>query len=406
MRLAKVETIRLAEFPNLLLVQLHADEGLVGLGETYFNAQAAEAYIHETAAPYLLGKDPQQIDMHARALQTYVGYSSTGAEMRANSAIDIALWDLFGQATGQPIYQLLGGACREDIRIYNTCAGYRYVRAESAQLVSNWGLGGRGGEGPYEDLEAFLHRADELADSLLGQGIDGMKIWPLDPFAEASNGTFISAADLAVAVEPLKKIRRAVGDRMDVMIEMHGLWNVPAARRIIASLEEFNLFWVEDPIRPDNEEGLSLLARSTSVPICAGETLAGRRAFLRLLSRQALGVAMPDLGWGGGITEAKAIGSLAEAYGVAVAPHDCTGPVVLTASTHLSVNLHNALIQETVRAFYSGWYGELVTDLPPISNGRIKPPAGPGLGTRLQPGVLRRPDATVRTASLAASTVR
>jgi len=234
MRLAKVETIRLAEFPNLLLVQLHVDEGLVGLGETYFNAQAAEAYIHETAAPYLLGKDPQQIDRHARALQAYVGYSSTGAEMRANSAIDIALWDLFGQATGQPIYQLVGGACREDIRVYNTCAGYRYVRAESAQLVSNWGLVGRAREGPYEDLEAFLHRADELAESLLGQDIDGMKIWPLDPFAEASDGTYISAADLARAVEPLKKIRSAVGDRMDVMIEMHGLWNVPAARRIIA----------------------------------------------------------------------------------------------------------------------------------------------------------------------------
>jgi len=311
MRLAKVQTIRLAEFPNLLLVQLHADEGLIGLGETYFNAQAAEAYIHETAAPYLLGKDPQRIDRHARALQTYVGYSSTGAEMRANSAIDIALWDLFGQATGQPIYQLPGGACREDIRIYNTCAGYRYVRAESAQLVSNWGLVGPGREGPYEDLEAFLYRADELAESLLGQTIDGMKIWPLDPFAEASNGSYISAADLARAVEPLKKIRLAVGDRMDVMIEMHGH-----------------------------------------------------------------------------------------------APHDCTGPVVLTASTHLSVNLHNALIQETVRAFYSGWYGELVTDLPPISNGRIKPPAGPGPGTRLQPDVLRRPDASVRTASLAASAVR
>jgi len=160
---------------------------------------------------------------------------------------------------------------------------------------------------------------------------------------------------------------------MDVMVEMHGLWNVPAARTIIAALEEFNPFWIEDPIRPDNEEGLSSLARSTRL--------------------------------GGGITEAKAIGSLAEAYGVPVAPHDCSGPVVLTASTHLSLNLHNALLQETVRAFCSGWYGELVTDLPPISNGTIKPPAGPGLGRRLQPDVLR-PDATVRTAAPAGYAVR
>ena len=134
MIVTKVETLRLDEFPNLLWVQVHTDEGLIGLGETFFGAQAVEAYIHETVAPYLLGKDPLQIDRHARALYGYVGYRSSGVEMRGNSAIDIALWDLFGKATNQPIYQLLGGPVRERIRIYNTCAGYRYVRDAPSQL--------------------------------------------------------------------------------------------------------------------------------------------------------------------------------------------------------------------------------------------------------------------------------
>ena len=110
MRFTAVETIQLGEFPNLLWVHVHTDEGLVGLGEAFFGPDAAAAYVHESAAPYLLGKDPLQIDRHSRhLLNTYVGFSSSGAEVRGASAIDIALWDLFGQATGRPIHQLLGG---------------------------------------------------------------------------------------------------------------------------------------------------------------------------------------------------------------------------------------------------------------------------------------------------------
>ena len=130
MRINAIETIRLEEFPNLLWVQVHTDQGLVGLGETFFGPKAVEAYIHETAAPRLLGKDPLAIDRHARTLlhDCYLGFASSGAELRGASALDIAVWDLWGQATGQPIWQLLGGLARPRIRTYNTCAGYRYVR--------------------------------------------------------------------------------------------------------------------------------------------------------------------------------------------------------------------------------------------------------------------------------------
>lgn len=400
MKVTAVETIRLGEFPNLIWLRVHTDEGLVGLGETFFGAQAVEAYVHETLAPYLLGKDPLRIDRHARALYGYLGYRSSGAEMRGNSALDIALWDLLGKVTGQPVYQLLGGLSRETVRVYNTCAGYQYVRGAVQQSVGNWGLpdapAERAAEGPYEDLRAFLHTADDLARSLISQGITGMKIWPFDPFAEASDGTYISARDLDTALEPFRKIRAAVGDDMDIMVEFHSLWNLPTALRIARALEEFEPFWFEDPLKADNIDALATFAAATHVSTTVSETLATRWSFREVLEQRAARVIMLDLSWVGGISEAKKVASMAEAYQLPVAPHDCTGPIVLQASTHLSLNAPNALIQETVRAFYTGWYRELVTHLPMIENGSASLPALPGLGTELRPGIPDRPDATVR----------
>jgi galactonate dehydratase len=398
MKVTQIDTLRLDEFPNLLFVQAHTDEGLVGLGETFFGARAVETYVHETAAPYLLGKQALHIDRHAKELYGYLGYGSSGAETRGNSAIDIALWDLFGKATGQPIYQLLGGPCRERIRTYNTCAGYRYVRESPRQEVSNWGLSEP--EGPYEDLDAFLHRADELAEDLLSQGIRGMKIWPFDPYAEASDGHYISEEGLQRGLEPFRKIREAVGTEMDVMVELHSLWDLPTAQKIARALEEFEPYWFEDPLKADDLDALAEFAASTHVPVTASETLSGRPAFRELMERGAAKIVMLDVSWCGGVSEAKKIATMAEAHHLPVAPHDCTGPVVLTASTHLSINLPNALTQETVRAYYTGWYKELVTELPVVSDGHVSPPEGPGLGTELLPDLHKRPDAHLVTSRL------
>jgi len=401
MNVTKLETIRLDEFPNLVWVHVHTDEGLVGLGETFFGAQAVEAYLHETVAPYLIGKDPLQIDRHARALYGYLGYRSSGVELRGNSAIDIALWDLFGKATNQPIYQLLGGLTREKIRIYNTCAGYRYVRSRPAQLVDNWGLPTAAAEGPYEDLDAFLHRADELALSLREQGITGMKIWPFDPYAEASGGMHISAHDLDTALEPFRKIRSAVGLDVEIMVEFHSLWNLPTAIKLARALEEFQPYWYEDPLKADNIDALAAYAASTDVPTTVSETLSTRWSFREVLEQGAARIIMLDLSWVGGIGEAKKIAAMAESYQLPVAPHDCTGPIVLMASMHLSLNAPNALIQETVRAYYTGWYTELVTDLPLIDAGYASLSNKPGLGTELLPGLTDRPDAHVRVSTAA-----
>jgi galactonate dehydratase len=399
-QVVQVDTLRLGEFPNILFVLVRTDEGLVGLGETFFGARAVEAYVHETAAPYLLGKDPLRIDYHASQLHGYLGYASSGAETRGNSAIDIALWDLFGKVADQPVYQLMGGRSRETIRTYNTCAGYRYVREKPRQEVSNWGLPETEPEGPYEDLEAFLHRPGELAEDLLSQGITGMKIWPFDPHAEESGGHHITQEGLRVALEPFRRIREAVGKRMDVMVEFHSLWDLPTAQRIARALEEFEPYWFEDPLKADDLDALAQFARSTPVPVTASETLSGRSAFRELMEKGAARIVMLDVSWCGGIGEAKKIATMAEARHLPVAPHDCTGPVVFTASTHLSVNLPNALVQESVRAYYTGWYKELVTALPSVADGHVSPPDGPGLGTDLLPGLRERPDAHLRTSKL------
>jgi galactonate dehydratase len=394
MKIVAVETIRLGEFPNIVWVELHTDEGLVGLGETFMGAAAVEAYIHETAAPKLIGRDPLQIEAINRDLLGYLGWRGAGVETRGNSAIDIALWDLFGQALGVPVSVALGGRSRETIRTYNTCAGYKYVRDTRAQAVENWGVGATAG--PYEDLDAFLNRADELAHSLLEQGITGMKIWPFDIAAERTGGLDISAAELKGALEPFEKIRKAVGDRIDIMVEFHSLWQLPAAQRIARALAPYDTYWHEDPVRMDSLETLKAYAPHSTAMICASETLAYPHAFRDYLATGVAGVAMLDLSWCGGLSEARKIAGMAEAHHIPVAPHDCTGPVVFMASCHFSLHARNALIQESVRAFYTGWYTELVTDLPIVKDGHITLPDAPGLGLKLLPGLKGRADAVVR----------
>ena len=394
MRITALETIRVAEFANLLWLKVHTSEGIVGLGETFFLPATVEAYVHEALAPKVLGRDPFQIDRISKDLVGYLGFRSTGAEMRGASALDIALWDILGKATNQPIAQLLGGFSREKIRTYNTCAGPLYMRENLGQRTANWGLAANTRE--YDDLNGFLNHADELAQDLLAEGVTAMKIWPFDMAAEAGDGVDISGVELKRALGPFEKIRRAVGDKMEIMVEFHSLWQLPPAMRIARALAPFDTKWHEDPIKMDSLSSLKRYAEVSPAPICASETLASRWAFRDLLETGAAGVIMLDLSWCGGLSEAKKVAAMAEAWHLPIAPHDCTGPVVLCASTHLSLNAPNALIQESVRAYYRTWYRDLVTALPDIVDGFITVPSGAGLGMELAPDLTRRFSATVR----------
>jgi L-alanine-DL-glutamate epimerase-like enolase superfamily enzyme len=347
-----------------LWVRLQTDEGLTGLGETYPLAPAEKAVIRRALAPLLLGKDPLQIALRWAEMFRAVSYSGwAGAEIRAISAVDTALWDLAGKAVGVPVYQLLGGASRESIPIYNTC---------------------------YDRID-FLAEPERLAAELLESGIAAMKIWPFDAVAAESGGQFLTADQMRRGLEPLARIRRAFGDRMDVAMEFHGYWNLPCAIRIAQALEEFQPLWLEEMMPQDNLAAYRELASATSLPLCLSERLMTRWGFRELLDLGAARIIMLDIAWCGGISEARKIAATAETWYLPVAPHNCGGPVLHFASAHLAANLPNLYLLETVRRHYLEEHeGLLSASLAPVE-GRLPLPPGPGLGVELDPGVLGRP---------------
>jgi galactonate dehydratase len=397
MKITALETVNVESSPNITFVQVHTDEGLIGLGDTFYGPASIQTYVHDLAAPLLLGKDPLAIEQlwHLLFVETVRGgLSMRSAEMRGLSAIDVALWDIAGQALGLPLYRLLGGPTRDSLRVYNTCAGYRYGGRRPAGWTANF-TDGRS-EGPYEDLDAFLNRADELAEDLLSEGYTAMKIWPFDQFGPPSNGQFITAEEIARGCEPFDKIRKAVGNRIEIALEMHSVWGLTAAQRIARAVEAYDPLWFEDPVRMDNLDALLQFRQSTRIPTTASETMSTRWHFREAFEKGALSVVMFDVGWVGGISEARKIANMAEAYHLPVAPHDCVGPITLIAALHLDYAVPNVFIQEVVRAYLYGVYPNLVTDLPEVKDGTIRPLEGPGLGTRLLPDLRARSDATVR----------
>ncbi|MFT4151887.1 MAG: mandelate racemase/muconate lactonizing enzyme family protein [Paracoccaceae bacterium] len=399
MKITAVETIQLPHLNNIIWVRLHTDEGIIGLGETFRGANGVAAHIHSDVAPQIIGMNPLEIDRISKLLlEPYVGFRSSGVEIRAASAIDIALWDIFGKVANQPVHQMLGGLSRPSIRTYNTCAGYTYNKAGSRRYI---GDRDEGAEGPYEDQIAFHRDAGALAESLLSEGITAMKIWPFDPFAVANGGNFIHATELDKALVPFRQIRDAVGNKMEVMVELHSMWDLTSALTIARALRQFDPFWAEDPIKMTNPASLATYAQRSGIPVTASETMATRSQFLDVLRAEAVDYVMLDISWCGGLTEAKKIATMAETFQRPVAPHDCTGPVVFAASIHLSLNVPNAVYQESVRAYYTSWYRDLVTVMPRIENGVIHPFEGPGLGLELSDFVLNHPDVIRRTTDAA-----
>jgi galactonate dehydratase len=375
MRITGVETLHLSKGITVhagaiqwLWVRLHTDEGLVGLGETYPFPDAEKAVVLKSLAPVLLGRDPLQIDrLWADMLQAVSFSGWAGAEMRAISAVDIALWDLAGKAAGLPVHQLLGGASRDSIRTYNTC--YDWI--------------------------SFLSDPVRLARELAASGIHAMKIWPFDPIALETRGQYITPDQVRRGLEPLRLIREALGDSMEVAMEFHGYWNLPCAIRIARALEPFSPMWLEEMLPQDNLSAYRELALSTHLPLCVSERLMTRFGFRELFDNNAARVIMPDIAWCGGISEAKKIATVAEMHYLPVAPHNCGGPVLHWASAHLAANVTNLYILESVRKHYLEEYKGIVSDTLPVENGCVPIPKGPGLGVELDPAVLSRADLQV-----------
>lgn len=397
MNINAVETVRLASHPNLLWVRIHTDDGITGLGETYFGAGPCEADVHERIAPLILGQDARRIEFLNMKLQPYTGFTGSGAEVRAVSAVDVALWDIAGKAAGLSLCDLLGGRTRQAIQVYNTCAGPTYVSKTSAVRPENFGTTSRSiDNATYEDLEAFLHHPEDLAASLMEMGIFSMKIWPLDLADGAVDGMDISPAGLQKGIEPFEKIRKAHGSKMRLKAELHGIWSLNAAKKIATALEPLDMDWIEDPVWMDRTDEVAELGRSTRAPLAGGETLASLGQFKSLIDTGNIATPIIDVTWAGGITAARKVAALAEARSRPIALHDCSGPVTLAVSTHLALALRNVREQEIARGFYYSWYEDFVDNLPPVDSGMITVPEGPGLGMDLLPGLEQRPDAIHR----------
>ena len=384
MRITRLETVRLGRHPHSLWLRIHTDDGLTGLGETSYAPRAVSALIHDQLAPLLLGRNPLDIERHWHAMFAAVNaYGYGGAETRAISAVDIALWDIAGQYCGQPIYNLLGGRSRDRIPIYNTCLGH----------------------GPNQDDQAWMNgRAGQLAAGLLQQGISAMKIWPFDlppGLADAETGApgpvrhYLDKNTLKRGVACVEEIRAAVGDKMQIAIEGNARWNLPAAIQIARALEPYNIMWLEEMIPPDNVESYARLKAESRIPLCVSERLFTRFGFRRVVEANAADIIMPDISWTGGISETRKICAQADTYYLPVTGHDATGPVALWAAAHLMLHIPNAMILETVRAYYNGWYNDIVTAPIPINEGMLSLPHKPGLGVALREEALSRPDARI-----------
>jgi galactonate dehydratase len=397
-KITAIETAIPADImPNLLLVRIHTDEGWIGCGETYYTPHAIEALIHDWMAERLLGADPLTIESHWRFLyERCTAFGYPGAELRALSALDVALWDILGQASGQPIHQLLGGAVRDRIPVYNTCGGPSYganAKADaSAPAHPGWpGYGDIGQPGPLQDNWSSLNAAGDLAEELVAEGYPAMKVWPFDRFAHQNGGLRISWAEIEEGMKPLREIRDRVGMKIEIAIEGHGFFHLPAARRIAEALREVKPIWLEDLVRVDNVDTLADFRRHAGLPVSVSEMLLGRREILPVLQAQAADYVMIDPTWSGGISESRRMIDLAQTFNVPVTIHDCTGPITLFAGMHLAAASPNVVFQETVRSHIRSFYDRLIDTQPEVANGTAALPQGPGLGTRLlddlfQPG--------------------
>jgi L-alanine-DL-glutamate epimerase-like enolase superfamily enzyme len=226
-----------------------------------------------------------------------------------------------------------------------------------------------------------------------------MKIWPFDEMADESGGKAISGEQLRRGLEPIRRIREAVGDRIDVAIELHGRWDVSAANVIAQGLEPYRPIWIEDPITFDSPAEMADITLHTRIPIAAGENLASFHRFTELIIGGRIGLVIADPNFVGGVTAAHRVADLAGQHRRSYANHDCSGPVNLAVGTHLSLHAENGWLQEMVRAFYFGWYDEIATGFPRFDAGRLFASDAPGHGVSLRPEVFSRSDAHVQTSA-------
>ena len=371
MKIIALETLQWEAYPRLLVLRVHTDSGIIGLGETVDKIPAAKAAIHGTLAPLVLGQDPLDIEGLWRFVMDNIMYHGyAGAETRALSALEVALWDIMGKYYQAPLYHLLGGLTRNKVPTYNTCIGF----------------------GEIQDYRQWHQDAGELAQSLMDDEIYAMKIWPFDRFSEGSFGQRISAADIEKGLIPVRQIRDRVGDQMEIGIECHFRWNRVSMERIARALEPYNILFLEDVMPAVYPDEIKMLSQRTTIPVIGSELLMTRWQLREWLEKHVSQIVMTDPVWNGGIAETRKIASLAETFGVPLVLHNVAGAVCHAACMHLGAHIPNLYYVESVRAFYRQYFGVLTDFAPKVSDGHLDIPDGPGLGVNLLDAALQRDD--------------
>ena len=371
MKVTHVETLLLDNIEpyrggrKWLFLRLFTDAGIVGLGERptghLTNLKSQIALLHDLCERFVVGESPFDIEnLWQRMYASNHDYRHPGLDSTpAISAIEMACWDIVGKAVNQPIYNLLGGKCHQRLR------AYAYMPAE----------------GIWDRPE----KAGEVAARLVEEGNSACKLDPFMPYYPLPRDFPLKTIRHAAKI--FRCIRDAVGDDLEVGIGTHGQFSTAGAIRVAKILEEFDPFWFEEPVPPENVDEMARVAAHTSIPIASGERLVTKYEFAELLEKQAAQIVQLDVGQCGGILESKKIAGMAEAHYAMIAPHMYVGPVAAAAAVQLDTCSPNFLIQE-----YNGndLHAEIFVDPIEFREGFIVPPEGPGLGVELDDKVVER----------------
>ena len=339
------------------LVRVYTDAGIVGTGEAYWGAGVPE--VIERMTPFVVGENPLDIDrLYEHLIQKMSGEGSIeGTVVTAISGIEIALHDLAGKILEVPAYQLLGGKYRDEIRVYCDCHA-----------------------GEEADPEANADEAERVVEEL---GYDALK-FDLDvPSGHEKDkaNRHLRNAEIEHKAEIVRAVTERLGGRADAAFDCHWSFTGGSAKRIARAVEDHDVWWLEDPVPPENHDVQREVTQSTTVPITAGENVYRKHGHRRLLEEQAVDVIAPDLPKVGGMRETRKIADLADTYYVPVAMHNVSSPVATMASAHVGAAIPNSLAVE-YHSYQLDWWSDLVEETV-IADGSIDVPEEPGLGLTL-----------------------
>ncbi len=366
MKITKIETLVVnARMRNWVLVKVETDQpGLYGWGEATLEWKTKSVVgAVEDLAVLLIGQDPRRIEHLWQIMHRQYFWRGGITNMSAMSGIDQALWDIKGKDLGKPVCELLGGPVRDTLRLYDH-------------------LGGGSLEGMYKtgDAEAYAERILES----MSRGFTAVKAMPI-PVSELVE----NAAVLKHAAQCVEAMRKAAGDEIDIMLDLHARTTPAAAIQFGRLLADYNLYWYEEPCWPEHVDALVEVARALPFPIATGERLVGRWEFRELLEKRACSIIQPDISHCGGISEGRRIAAMAETYSISVACHNPQGPVSTAAALHVGFATPNYLIQEVVRADVP-WRNDILINPLDVSRGSCHAPTEPGLGIDINEAEARK----------------